>query len=85
MIEPSSLERIEPRFGQPDARGDEIDVEPRLPGPPRPVLQIATRCGLAAREMQLQDAQIGGLGKNALPSRGVQFASRAANSSGFEQ
>ena len=62
------------RFGQPDARGDQIDIKPRIARRGGDLRQVAPRGGLAARQMHLQDAHLGGLTKGIGPFRRRQLA-----------
>jgi hypothetical protein len=57
----------------PDRRGDEIGVKTGRMRRGGDVHEIASRAGLAARQMHLQHAKIRGLAEHTQPSRGVEF------------
>ena len=61
----------------PDARGDEVRVEPAQRRVPRQFDDVAPRRRLAAREVDVQRAERGGFAEDALPRLGVEFGRRA--------
>src|SRR5262249_26631718 len=59
------------------ARRDEAGIEPDFGRQRHDLLKIAPQRGLAAREMQLQDAERGGLLENVEPNLGWKLAASA--------
>ncbi len=77
VIESDGDEIVKQFFRQADAGGDQIGVEPDLRGMGGQLQQVAPRRRLAAGEMRVQNANLGGLRKDALPLFAWTFRRRA--------
>ena len=64
-------------LADPDPRGDEVGVEPALRGVAGKLDDVAPRRRLAAREMDMQRAERGGLAEHALPGLRIEFPAGA--------
>src|SRR5262249_5854695 len=74
MIEPRIGKLAEPLIRDADTGGNEIGVEAGVARRCHDVDEIATRRRLAAREVDLQHAEPGGLAKHPRPGGSVEFA-----------
>jgi hypothetical protein len=60
-------------FAEPDAGGDHVDVKPGCAGGADELSQIFAGEGFSSGEMDVEDAKLGGLLKDALPIFGGEF------------
>ena len=83
---PALASAADPAGIEPDARGDQIAVEPDRGGVADELDEIAADHRLAAGEMHLQHAQRRRLAEHPPPGRGVELGAGARSSaSGLEQ
>jgi hypothetical protein len=73
VSEPGARQFRDALFVEPDTRRDQVRVEAGLGAMGDDLDKIAARCGFAAGEMDVNDAELGGLGEDALPGGGIEF------------
>ena len=78
VVEAEHGQPLQPLARQQHAGGDQVGVEPDLGRLRHDLLEVAAHGGLAARQMQLQDAEIGRLRQHVEPYLGRQLARRRA-------